>query len=386
MNLSTGDFLAGAAPGLGYEIVRSGVNNDGFANNFPDGKYSVIVFAMGGTNPLLPNSPRTYNLTNSTCFRNGTFYVKNVNSSKYLNVHNSGTASGTNVNQYSKNGGANQKWQAIGLGNGYHMLRPMHATGLALGVDNNYTSNSSNISVRSASSGTVPDYCQWKIVSVGNDAYKLVSKCSGTAEKAMMVEASSLADGANVKQYTYYATHNDEWMFEPIDYEVLNWRYVFDDLDFVEISNGYGAPNVIGNIHPAIDIVSKNDSKPIDNAPIKCPAAGKIVEVSEEYSAGNYVILETNDIDPSTGNKIRVGFQHLSTISVGDNELVSKGTIIGYVGDTGNESSGYHLHLYMMREDKTWTKEGKTINPQNFYPNITFTRYPGGPYVLDAQP
>lgn len=367
--------LAAAGIGNGYHAFSYAIN----WNNFPEGTYSVEAYGIGGINPALSNSPRSYDLTASICFNNGVFYIKNVNSSKYLDVYNSGTTNGTNVIQYSMNGGTNQQWQAIGLGNGYHMLRPRHTTGLALGVDNNYTSNSSNISVRTASLNSVPENCQWKIVSVGNGAYKVISKCSGSYGKVMVVQGASTSNGANVFQYSYNGTHNDEWVFENIDpYAAMNWRYVFDDSDYVRISNGYYST------HKAIDIVSKNNSNSIANASIRCPANGTVIRKDKNDDAGYYLIIETNDYDPITGNKIRVGFQHLASeaLTGAGGTTVTKGQIIGYVGNTGSTATGYHLHLYMMSEPNIWTNTGKTVNPQNFYPNISFTGSTGGPYTI----
>lgn len=368
--------LAAAGIGNGYHAFSYAVD----WNDFPVGTYTVEAYGIGGSNPALPNSPRSYNLTSSTCFSNGTYRIKNVNSSKYLNVYNSGTSSGTNVNQYSWYGGINQQWQVTGIGDGCHMIVPRHTNDEALGVDNNYTSNGSNISIWASSLNAVPVYCRWKIVSVGNGAYKVISKCSDTYEKVMTVQGASMANSANVLQYSYNGTHNDEWIFEPVDpYAGLNWQYVFDDSDYVRISNGYYST------HKAIDIVSKNPSNSIAGAAIKCPANGKVEDAGPSMNAGNYVIIETNDYDPITGNKIRIGFQHLSSISVPTTKstTVLKGQIIGYVGNTGSTATGYHLHLYMMREpDEKWAN-CKTVNPQNFYPNIAFTGSTGGPYTID---
>ena len=231
--------LVTAGIGNGYHGFSYGVN----WNNFPNGTYSVSACGIGGSNPALSNSPRSYNLTSSTCFSNGTYRIKNVNSSKYLDVAGGGTTSGTNVIQFSLNNGTNQQWQVTGLGDGCHVIVPRHTNNEALSVYDNY--------------------------------------------------------------------------------------------------------------------------KDYDN------------------SAGNYIVIETNDYDPITGNKIRVGFQHLdSPSSLGNNDVVSKGQIIGYVGNKGSSATGYHLHLYMMREPNIWTNIGKTVNPQNFYPNISFTGSTGGPYTI----
>ena len=87
------------------------------------------------------------------------------------------------------------------------------------------------------------------------------------------------------------------------------------------------------------------------------------------------MLVETNSKDPYTGKKIRVGFMHMEFRShLRQGDYVSKGDLIGYVGNTG-ESYGAHLHILMIDDSHTWGRKSSdnTINPQRFFePRVTF--------------
>ena len=83
---------------------------------------------------------------------NGVYYIRNRNSFLFLDVHNSGTSSGTVVKQWSFNGKPAQRWQIHDEGDG-HSLRPMHATGLRLHVESTW-SNGKQAEVRTSNGST----------------------------------------------------------------------------------------------------------------------------------------------------------------------------------------------------------------------------------------
>ena len=60
------------------------------------------------------------------------------------------------------------------------------------------------------------------------------------------------------------------------------------------------------------------------------------------YGYGNYIMLD-NGVD-SSGNKINTLYAHLSNVNVKEGQVVTRGQIIGYSGNTGN-SYGAHLHF-----------------------------------------
>jgi len=82
-------------------------------------------------------------------------------------------------------------------------------------------------------------------------------------------------------------------------------------------------------------------------------AAGGVVQLAENESGrGNLVILEH-------GDGYVTFYAHLDEIAVEAGSAVSKGEVIGRVGNTG-QSTGSHLH-YEVRKD------GEHVDPANFY-------------------
>ena len=81
------------------------------------------------------------------------------------------------------------------------------------------------------------------------------------------------------------------------------------------------------------------------NTPIYAVADGIVTTAANHWSYGNYVqIYHGKDDD---GNTYSTLYAHMiQWPSVSSGQAVSKGTIIGYVGSTGN-STGNHLHLEM---------------------------------------
>ena len=136
--------------------------------------------------------------------RDGTYRVLNKNSRKALDVYNSGTADNTNVDQWSWNGGNNQKWTLTYVGNGQYNAMGV-GSGKLLEVLASSTANGANIEIWSA---TNTNRQKWTLTPVGNGNYKFLNGVSG---KAAEVSGSSTADGANVQQWTYGGGDNQQW-------------------------------------------------------------------------------------------------------------------------------------------------------------------------------
>lgn len=86
------------------------------------------------------------------------------------------------------------------------------------------------------------------------------------------------------------------------------------------------------NNHPGIDVVSKI------NAPIKACAKGTVVFTGYSEDDGNFIIL-------SHANGFSSYYKHTSKVLKRTGQKVQEGDPIALVGDTGEHSSGPHLHF-----------------------------------------
>ena len=81
--------------------------------------------------------------------------------------------------------------------------------------------------------------------------------------------------------------------------------------------------------------------------PVYAIADGSVSAAAAMYSYGNCVQISHGTADD--GNTYDSLYAHLSSIAVSQGSAVTKGQVIGYVGNTGNVYStgggGYHLHL-----------------------------------------
>ena len=116
-----------------------------------------------------------------------------------------------------------------------------------------------------------------------------------------------------------------------------------------KISSGYGTR--WGRLHAGIDIISASEG--VLGKPIVAADSGTVI-LSKYYSGYGNCIM----IDHGNGYVTLYGhMRYLSSYGVG--ATVNKGTVIGYVGATGNVT-GPHLHFEIR-------KNGATTNPLNYY-------------------
>ena len=149
----------------------------------------------------------------------GTYQIIARHSNKALDVSGKSAADGANVQQWSYVGGSNQQWQIASAGNGYYTLKAKHS-GKALAVDLNPNTNGGKENPTDKGTnifhlGTNDDDNRlWKIESVGEGYYKLVNKYSG---KVLDVSGVSKANGANVHQWEYGGSPNQQWKLVLVD-------------------------------------------------------------------------------------------------------------------------------------------------------------------------
>ena len=105
--------------------------------------------------------------------------------------------------------------------------------------------------------------------------------------------------------------------------------------------------------HPGIDIEGNIGDE------VRATADGKVVFADESSGYGKLIQIDH-------GNQYTTGYGHLSRYRVKKGDHVSRGQIIGYMGNTGR-STGCHLHYEI-------SVEGKTIDPYKFLKVADITR------------
>lgn len=98
--------------------------------------------------------------------------------------------------------------------------------------------------------------------------------------------------------------------------------------------------------HYAVDIVAAKD------APVKAVADGTVIFASWTTDTGYVMIIDH-------GNNLISAYKHNSSLSKQQGDLVSSGEVIGIVGNTGELSTGPHLHFEL------WS-DGYPIDPSQF--------------------
>lgn len=98
--------------------------------------------------------------------------------------------------------------------------------------------------------------------------------------------------------------------------------------------------------HYAVDVVTVKD------APVKAIADGTVIFAEWTVQTGYVIILK------HTNNLISV-YKHMAMLTKGQGELVKAGEVLGTVGNTGELTTGPHLHFELWRD-------GFPVNPTSF--------------------
>lgn len=165
------------------------------------------------------------------------------------------------------------------------------------------------------------------------------------------------------------------------NYADFEWDYPLS-IDYINISSYYGQrdyPTVPD--HKGVDITGSSTAS-IKGAEVSAVADGTVLRIDKynSSSAGNYVAIKTDSIDPQTGQNIIVIYMHLGKIytdNVKEERRIKKGTPIGTVSNTNGpngSSMGYHLHFEVTKHGVLWSNRSfsNSVNPLWFYPDIRF--------------
>ncbi len=149
---------------------------------------------------------------------------------------------------------------------------------------------------------------------------------------------------------------------EELDYTPSVWPLISTEVGWVSSSLGYRTDPITGKraYHNGIDISTSVGT------PIIAPANGVVVEAQRSATLGN--TLAINHMNGYT-----TIYGHLKAFNVKKGDRVTRGMIIGYVGNTGR-STGSHVH-YEVRLNT------KPMNPMRYILNYS-TRAPSWDFQL----
>ncbi len=120
-------------------------------------------------------------------------------------------------------------------------------------------------------------------------------------------------------------------------------------IHFIAPVNGFITEDYSSDFeHFGIDIVCPKDE------PIKAVLDGTIISVGFTVEAGYVIAIQHKD-------NLLSFYKHCSVVLKKSGSFVRAGEVIGIVGNTGEQSSGPHLHFEL------W-KNGKPVNPKNLIP------------------
>jgi hypothetical protein len=201
-----------------------------------DGANWTTLDLQSGQSFTVLHQQKTYNLSNTTAYRfyrfnvtanngspdflhigdlglwgdtgrtlpDGRYRVAGRRSKKVLDLVNGGTADGTDAIQWGWNGGNDQKWDLVHLGNGQYKLTGV-ASGKLLEVVNASAADGAVLQIWPSNNHN----CQkWTVTPAGDGFFKLLNVNSG---KAADVSSGSTADGAAIIQWTYGGADNQQW-------------------------------------------------------------------------------------------------------------------------------------------------------------------------------
>ncbi len=123
--------------------------------------------------------------------------------------------------------------------------------------------------------------------------------------------------------------------------QIFDHLFLYDPV-VGEVSQKFRLPN-----HPGVDIVTKKDEQ------IKACLNGVVLHSSYDDQDGHTIIL-------SHENEIISVYKHAQKVYVNVGEKVTRGKAIGVVGNTGERSTGPHLHFEL------WSDMGP-LDPLDYF-------------------
>jgi hypothetical protein len=202
-----------AAPGTGtwhtLALTFAGSGITARIDGAPVGSVTDASYGSGqvgiGTSGWIGAQFANLNVTpGATTDLSGTYVLVNRNSGLAMDAKGQGTADGTPIIQWTRNGGTNQEWTLAPAGGGYYTVTGV-ASGKALDIPNVSSVEATGLDLWTANGGVNQ---QWLVTPSGNGYYSLESRSDA---ELVDVNGGSTTAGATVLQWPLNGGSNQQW-------------------------------------------------------------------------------------------------------------------------------------------------------------------------------
>lgn len=145
----------------------------------------MISISLGASLvPIVSAASSTNQAVDPTKNLKATFFIKNKNSGKYLDVKGGKPTNGANLIQWSFTGKQNQQWKLVEKSNGTYQIVSLLSGNPVIDIAGKSSKNGANAQIWKSSQ-------TFQVVKVSNGNYKLESAVSGKARKVLTVQGAS---------------------------------------------------------------------------------------------------------------------------------------------------------------------------------------------------
>lgn len=144
---------------------------------------------------------------------NGLYTIKSQKSGLLMDIADMGKEKGTNIIQWSSNGGLNQKWNFEQLENGYYKITSLLNPTLSLDVYGGGTAEGTKV-IQWPYHGGINQ--QWKVIENLDGSVTLMSRLSveNKTYYALDVFGGGTTPGVSIIQWTYHDGDNQKWILD----------------------------------------------------------------------------------------------------------------------------------------------------------------------------
>ena len=199
----------------------AGRTNNGIAIKYESGTNKTLPIESKESADATMHPYYSVNYTvDDLIIENGTYFLKNKRTEKYVDIENSIMANGTKIHQWAFSGDDSQRWIFTYLHDGYYSIKSANSSSnYYLGVVNDSTATDAQIVLRT---GSPTDGMKCSITTTASGAYTITPKTGeGSPRKVLAVGWYALnTNGIAIQQREYVNDNNykDEWYMLKLEY------------------------------------------------------------------------------------------------------------------------------------------------------------------------